>query len=212
MSETFAILLAGELKPTERLRRQLAGARVIAADAGLKHATALGVAPELVVGDFDSLPEDVRAAFAHVPLEEHPPAKDFTDGALAVERALERGARRLLLLGAFGGRSDHAVMHLLQLADLARRGVAALASSGVEEAHGLAPGDHVIDLPVGTPFSLLAFSDMADVHLSGARWPLRGERLAVGETRPMSNVAEGPLHLRIGSGLGVLLARPGERS
>jgi len=129
-----------------------------------------------------------------------------------VERALERGARRLLLLGAFGGRSDHATMHLLQLADLARRGIPALASSGHEEAHGLAAGEHVIDLPPGTPFSLLAFADMAGVHLSGARWPLEDAALALGETRPMSNVAEGPLRLRIGSGLGVLLARPGERS
>ena len=207
MSGTFAILLAGELVPTERLRRQVAGARVIAADAGLRHAAMLGVEPELVVGDFDSVPAEVRAAFAHVPVEAHPAEKDFTDGALAVERALARGARRVLLVGAFGGRSDHAMMHLLQLADLARRGIAAVATSGIEEAHGLAAGEFSVELPRETPFSLLALTDMADVHLSGARWPLKGEALRLGETRPMSNVAEGPLKGRIGSGLGVLLAR-----
>ena len=50
----FLILLGGELTVTERLMRQISGARVIAADSGMRHAAALGVNPELWIGDFDS--------------------------------------------------------------------------------------------------------------------------------------------------------------
>ena len=204
---TWAILLAGALRPTPRLSRQLAGARVLAADAGLRHAAALRVQPELLIGDFDSAQPDLLAAHAHLPRHAHPADKDMTDGALAIEHALAEGARQLLLIGALGGeRSDHAMMHLLQLADLARRGIVAMASSGHEEAWGLAPGEHAIDLPAGSTFSLLAFDDLTDVHLAGARWELQGEVLPFGHSRPMSNVAEGPLRLRVGSGHGVLLA------
>ena len=208
MSEnTWAVLLAGEVHPTERLRGQMAGARVVAADAGLAHAEVLGVQPELVIGDFDSAAPELLERHGALPRQVHPVAKDLTDGHLAIEHALEQGAERLLLIGALGGaRSDHAVMHLLQLADLARRGVAAMASTGREEAWGLAPGEHVIDMPEGTTFSLLGFADLQDVHLSGARWPLVGETLPLGHSRPVSNVAEGPLKLRIGRGHGVLVA------
>ncbi len=205
---SWAVLLAGELRPTARLRRQLADARVVAADAGLRHAEVLGVSPEVLIGDFDSADAALLARHEDVPRIVHPADKDMTDGALAIEHALEQGAQRLLLVGALGGaRSDHAVMHLLHLADLTRRGIAALASSGLEEAHGLGPGEHVIDLPRGTTFSLLGFESLHDVHLSGARWPLRGETLPFGDSRPLSNVARGgPLKLRIGAGHGVLLA------
>ncbi len=208
VADRWAVLLAGHLRPTPRLRQQLAGHRVIAADAGLRHAEMLKVHPDLIIGDFDSAPPELLSRYQRLPRIEHPADKDMTDGALAIEHALQQGARQLLLIGALGGpRSDHATMHLLQLAELASRGIQALASSGLEEAWGLAAGEHAIDLPPGATFSLLAFTDLRDVHLHGARWPLQGDTLPFGHSRPMSNVVqEVPLRIRIGAGHGVLLA------
>ena len=202
----WVILLSGDITPTERLRAQVRGARVIAADAGMRHAQALDLRPECWIGDFDSAPAELLTRHADVPRITHPADKDMTDGALAIAHALEQGARDLLLVGALGGRSDHAMMHLMQLAGLAARGLGARASSGVEEALGLAPGEHTIDLPMGSTFSIIGLDDLKDVTLTGARWPLEGEDLPFGHSRPLSNVAEGPIRLRIGAGRGILLA------
>ena len=208
-NDFWVILLSGDVTLSERLRAQVKGARVVAADAGMRHAEALGLRPECWIGDFDSAPQELLARHADVPRIAHPADKDMTDGALAIAHALEQGARDLLLVGALGGRSDHALMHLMQLADLAARGIGARASSGTEEALGLAPGDHIIDLPASSTFSIIGLDDLKDVTLNGARWPLKGEDLSFGHSRPVSNVAEGPLTLRIGAGRGILLATVG---
>ena len=87
-ADAWAILLAGEVWPGERLRRQLRGTRVVAADGGLAHAEALGVAPELVIGDFDSVSPHLLARHEHLPRQTHPVAKDMTDGQLAIRHVL----------------------------------------------------------------------------------------------------------------------------
>jgi len=63
------------------------------------------------------------------------------DEDLVFEEALEAGAEQIILAGAFGGRSDHVLAHLAQALDMARRGVNILATSGLEEAWPLLPGE-----------------------------------------------------------------------
>lgn len=95
---------------------------VIAADGGYAALTALGVTPNLVVGDFDSL--------GYVPQAEeviqHPVMKDDTDMMLAVKLGLQRGYRNFVMLGSVGGRLDHTLANLqtlLYLAEHDARGV-----------------------------------------------------------------------------------------
>ena len=205
--DTWAVLLAGDITPRARLHHQLVGARVIAADSGIRHAEPLGLEPELWVGDFDSAFTRHLRELPHVPRQRHPVDKDITDGELAIEEALRRGARRLVLVGGLGGRTDHAMAHLALLARLAERGISAFTTSGAEEAHGLAPGPFSIDLPGGATFSLIGFGPLEEVTLQGAKWELSGEDIPFASTRPLSNIAMGALSGRIGSGLGVLLAQ-----
>ena len=65
----FAILLGGDMTPTARLRGQIKGARIIAADSGMMHAAALGVVPELWVGDFDSAGSELTMQYREVPAD-----------------------------------------------------------------------------------------------------------------------------------------------
>lgn len=205
----FTILLGGDLTRTPRLDRQIAGSRVIAADAGMLHAVALGVVPELWIGDFDSVPANLPAGLSSVPRRTFPAEKDKTDGELAVAAALDAGARSLLLAGAFGGpRADHGFLHMALAMRQAEAGTSVLLSSGAQEGFPLLPGRTECRYDVGTLFSVLAFSDLSGLSISGAKWPLHDVEVAFGSSRTISNEVSGPIEARLGSGRAFLLAHP----
>ena len=96
---------------------------VIAVDGGVASLAAVDCAPDLAMGDFDSLgyvPEGMSVkAFS--------PEKDASDMELALEEALARGADAVEVYGALGGRLDHTVANLQLLASFAERGLAVAA-------------------------------------------------------------------------------------
>lgn len=211
---TFTILLGGDLVRTPRLDRQVADTRVIAADAGIDHARLLGLMPELWVGDFDSVPADLPADLAAVPREVFPSEKDKTDGELAIAAALERGATSLVLAGAFGGkRADHAFLHLALSLRLAEAGTKVLLTSGAQEGAPLLPGKAGFDYADGTLFSVLGFSDLSGLTVSGAKWPLDHVEVVFGSSLTISNEVKanktgGRLEIELGHGRALLLAHP----
>lgn len=205
----FTILMGGPLTATARLLERLQGTRIIAADGGMRHAAGLGLEPELWVGDFDSTPAELIDAWPQVRREPYPPAKNETDGEIATEAALSRGARSLILAGALGGeRSDHAFMHLLYAIRLAETGLDIHLTSGEEEATPLLPGTLELDLPKGSLFSILGLDTLSGLSIEGARYPLADFHLPFGSSRTISNVAEGPVRFTLASGRAIVLARP----
>jgi thiamine pyrophosphokinase len=203
----FTILLGGDLTVTPRLKAQVGGTRVIAADSGLIHAPALDVVPELWVGDFDSTEPEWLEAYDHIERKLFAPDKDRTDGELAVEEALSRGASSLLLVGAFGGpRPDHAFLHLSMALGLMGRGVETLLTSGDQEGIPLPHERRGFDYPAGTMFSILAFSELRDLTVEGAKWPLDRVVVPFGSSLTLSNVVSGRLSVTLGEGRALLLA------
>lgn len=206
----FVILLGGDLTVTARLKAQIAGARVIAADSGIRHAPVLGVTPELWVGDFDSVSDEDRRQWREVERQVYPADKDKTDGELAADAALERGARAILLAGAFGGeRADHAFLHMTSAIGLNERGIGARLTSGREEGMPVLPGRMRPDLPQGAVFSVLPFSDLAGLSISGVKWPLAERHVPFGSSLTMSNVVDGDLEISLGRGRAMLVAQIG---
>ena len=205
----FTILLGGELVRTPLLHRQIEGSRVIAADAGIRHAITLNLVPELWIGDFDSVPDGLPDQLAGVHREVFPPEKDKTDGELAVAAALQSGATSLLLAGAFGGpRADHGFLHMTMAIGLAEAGTQVMLSSGTQEGFPLLPGDVDCDYADGTLFSILAFSHLSGLSLAGAKWPLNSVEVAFGSSLTISNEVAGRLHVKLGSGRAFMLAHP----
>ncbi len=90
---------------------------VIAADGGMKHTQALGITPQIILGDFDSL-GCVPAGAEVFPVE-----KDDTDAMLAIKRGLALGCEEFVLYGSLDGdRLEHTVANFQALQYLADRG------------------------------------------------------------------------------------------
>lgn len=206
---TFTILLGGEFTPTPRTKAQIAGSRIIAADAGIRHAIALGVTPELWVGDFDSVPADLPEGLAAIERQKFPVDKDKTDGELAIAEALACGATELVLVGAFGGaRADHAFLHLALAMTLAEAGKAMLLTSGAQEGIPLLPGKARFAYDEGTVFSVIAFTELSGLTVAGARWPLDRVTVPFGSSWTISNKVRGDLAIDLAKGRAMLIAHP----
>lgn len=206
MSTIFTILLAGPVSITQRLRAQTEGTRVIAADGGIHHARALSLTPELWVGDFDSAVPQDGSDFPAMERQAYPTDKNATDGALAIDEALKRGAKRLILVGAFGGRTDHTFALLAHGCALANKGLDVLLSSGTEEGLPLSATPSTFDYADGTQFSVLAFTDLEGLTLTGARWPLDAITMPFGDTLTISNEVAGTLRADLKNGTALLVA------
>ncbi len=205
----YTILLGGELVRTPALDRQIAGTRIVAADSGIRHAEALGIVPELWVGDFDSAPPVLPERLKAVPKRKFPSDKDSTDGELAVDVALEQGATALVLAGAFGGaRADHAFLHLALALRLAEAGVDVLLTSGAQEGRPLPHAAVTFDYAEGTLFSILGFSELSGLTVRGAKWELASVTVPFGSSLTMSNEVRGTLGVELAQGRAMLLAHP----
>ena len=204
----FVVLLGGDLTATRRLKSQIQKARIIAADGGMAHAETLGLTPELWVGDFDSTPDDLAERHKSVPRHAFPAEKDKTDGEIAVDEAMRLGAREIVMVGGLGGQADHALAHLGLILRLGRRRVAAFITSGEEEAYPILNGTHHFDVPRGSRFSVVPFTDLAGLDLEGVKWPLTNRSVPLGSSLTVSNIAMGPVTVKLSQGYAVALSYP----
>lgn len=140
---------------------------LICADGGWARARQFGLTPQLVVGDFDSMPPAMRP---DVPTLTLPTEKDDTDLVVCLHEGRKRGYTEFILAGAIGGRFDHTLSCLQCAADCALRGERAWLVDGQNRATILAPGTHHLPKMPGRKLSLLAYSpEVRDVTLTGAK-------------------------------------------
>ncbi len=193
-------LLAAEAAPAPGPSPAAGSPLVIAADGGARHAIALGIPVDIVVGDLDSLaPTDLdRLAAAGTSIQRASPDKDESDTELAIRAALDAGSTRITLVGALGGeRLDHALANLLLLAHPMLDDVeATIVDREVRiQRTGTTDGPGTIELD-GRPGDLVTLLPIAGVVegvvTDGLRYPLRAEDLQPGPARGLSNVMSRP--------------------
>ena len=109
---------------------------LIAADGGVNHLLKMGILPEIVIGDLDSIDEDtlLQLTSAEVNIEQYSEDKNETDIELALRYAIELQPTSILIVGALGGRLDQTLANLSILTDPTLSGTDIRLDDGVEEA------------------------------------------------------------------------------
>lgn len=162
----IALLGGGKVKKTLLKKVLEVAPIVVAADGGAAHAIAHGVIPNAVIGDFDSIDQDI---VARIPKDRLFPIKeqDSTD----FEKCLRNISAPLVIgVGFTAGRQDH---YLAALHGLVRYGARPCILLGAKDLVFVAPAEFEITLPVGCRFSLFPMGPVRAVS-RGLRWPIDG--------------------------------------
>jgi thiamine pyrophosphokinase len=192
-----AVIFAnGDLGDPEIARRAIQpGDLLIAADGGGKHCLALGLVPNLLIGDLDSLAPEIIARFEEdgVEILKYPARKDHTDLELALLIAQERGAKDILILAALGQRWDQTLANILLPAERIFASLRIRLLDGNQEIRLLRAGEQLtLSGKPGDTLSLIPLmGDACGITTQGLEYPLVDENLLFGATRGISNVLLG---------------------
>ena len=157
-------------------------------DGGLSHAESLGIKPNLIVGDFDSCDSDVLSKYEEqCEIIKLPREKDDTDTLYAVKLAVERGYSDFLILGAMGGRFDHALGNisiLLYLHELEKKAMLVDDYSTMQ----IAGSKPLLIEDNCSYFSVLTVAgDVSGVTIKNAKYPLENASLSADFQLGISN-------------------------
>ena len=183
------IVLGGDAPEKALLKRQMQECSFsIAADRGLEAFSSAELLPDFLLGDMDSVHPAVLAAYEdRLPQMRLNCQKDDTDGEAALEAAIARGATEIVILGALGGRLDHALANLMLLVRASKKGVTAQILDETVRIERV-NGESVLLGAQGDTVSLLPLGVAKDVTLSGFFYPLEHGTLTNDSTLGVSNV------------------------
>lgn len=204
------IFANGELSNLEAARGLLQSSDyLIAADGGANHLLRMGILPEIVIGDLDSIGEDTlfELTSADVEIKQYSEDKDETDLELALRYAVELRPSTVLIVGALGGRLDQTLANLSILTDPTLPGIDIRMDDGVEEvffcrAVASKGGQAEVQGRSGDVVSLVPWNALVEgVATEGLQWPLYSETLFPSKSRGISNVMLGntaSVHIQTG--------------
>ena len=191
------IIAGGEIKDYNKMKELILpsfyeNTMVISADRGVYNTMRLGFKPHVLIGDMDSIDSDIKDKYKHelsfTRFISAPPDKDESDTRLAVEYAVGKGIKDIMITGASGGRLDHTFANLMMLA-----------SPGLEDLDIRILTENMeaflIERPCtikGEPGKLISIFSVTPhttfIRTEGLKYELKNERLQQSPVRGLSNV------------------------
>ena len=120
------IFAGGSIDSYKKVKKYLEGSSlIICADSGVEHAFNMGIEPDLLVGDMDSISSVSleKANKLGIERQQFPSEKDCTDTELALDIALKKGADEAIILGALGDRPDHSLANIFLMVGFKKLGL-----------------------------------------------------------------------------------------
>lgn len=176
----------------EEILSQHEGANVIGVDKGMEYLYHHGIMPQYIVGDFDSVDQEVIHYYrteTKVAIREYNPIKDATDTENAIRLAMTLGSKEIYILGATGGRIDHLWANIQTLSVACKANVKAYI---LDKRNKIM----VIDKPCtlkkseayGKYLSIFSLDgEIFEFNLKGTKWPLEHHTLKPLDSLTVSN-------------------------
>lgn len=187
---TAVIVCNGSMEDCDLIREHFKGSGlVIGVDGGAAHLRRLGIRPDVMVGDFDSIKKDDFDYFKGLSVEmlEFPAKKDKTDTEIAVELAIERGFKDIVFVGGTGSRLDHSLSNIFMLKKLLEGGAR---GTIVDKHNEITLIDSRVEFikEKGVKVTLLSLTEITEgVTTKGLLYALENARLELGSSRGVSN-------------------------
>ena len=175
--------------------------KVFAVDKGLEYADYLGLSPDLIIGDFDTVNEELLLEYEKrimdhridVVLEKYPVKKDTTDTELALNEALKIGADEITLLAGTGSRMDHVLMNMNLLLQAEEAGASCYMVDETNRIQLLS--DHTRKEAViwkekqhGRYLSIIPVTSIVEgLTITGVAYPLKDKQIRQGNSLTVSN-------------------------
>jgi thiamine pyrophosphokinase len=192
--QRIIIFANGEIPNIKKVRAFLRpDDHIICADGGTRHALALKLKPDLVIGDMDSLQKShwQKLKTAGISIELFPRDKNETDLELAVNRAIAMHPEKIVIVAALGGRLDQTLGNITLLADPRLAGVDVRLDDGVEEIV-ICRSQAQVRGRSGDIVSLIPWQGtVTGVQTRDLKWALFSETLYPDKTRGISNEMTG---------------------
>ena len=201
------IFANGDLPDLEKARALLhEDDLIIAADGGTRHALALGLTPNVIVGDLDSLPSNFEPSTFNGEIVLYPKDKNETDLELAIQHALTLNPEQVIILAALGGRLDQTLGNIALI--IHHSSFIISLDDGIEEVFFCRDSCEIN----GTPNDLVSLipwqGEVFGIITTGLKWPLQNETLYPHKTRGISNEMTGDTAaVQIKSGLLLIIHR-----
>ncbi len=180
---------------------------IICADGGADKLSRIGIVPNMIIGDFDSVQQvpngkdiiseglsaseapSVSGCSTAPRVIALPTDKDDTDTMFCVRTAVELGFREILILGGLGGRLDHTLANLSVLLWLSKHGAHGILSDSYSDTFLLSSGENKLYGKCGTTVSIMPFAcESVTLTYSGMKYPLNHTQVETLYPYTVSNV------------------------
>ncbi|KGF15456.1 thiamine pyrophosphokinase [Peptostreptococcus sp. MV1] len=194
--KTACLVLNGQLDDYDYIRDVVNYNKyelIIAVDGGANHLYKMGIMPNYILGDLDSIDEEIRKYYesSEVVFKKFPTKKDETDAELAVWLVEEEGLLGIDIYGALGGRIDHELANIQLLYYILERGMYPRIISENEEIYILKNDEMNLKGNIGDIVSIIPImGDARGITLANMEYSVEELDLKYSITRGISNVME----------------------
>mgnify|MGYP001471310770 FL=1 len=161
---------------------------IVAVDSGAEHAYKLFLKPDLIIGDLDSIDEKTikRAEKDSIQILKYETNKNETDFELALKHVLDQSIKDITIIGGEYGEIDHLFSVLTVIISYQNDEL-------ISWIHGnqsiIIPNSKKIKIGNNVKFSILPFTDLKNLNISGAQWNLENENIKFGKSFTLRNIS-----------------------